>query len=175
MPAVNPANAILLALVAVLLFVAGYYTRANIRALWRTTPQYEMLPDERRFLRGQAWRRLINSGLMVVLAALLVGSYAFRLQERADELGDRRAKIRNAEGAAGAMNDQDKMFTRIYGAFWITCLLILGAILLMAAIDLLATRRYALRALRQIQSDRRAMLQRQLERYRQERGLDPEE
>ena len=39
--------------------------------------------------------------------------------------------------------------------------------------DLMATRRYALMKLRQIQTDRRAMLQRQLERYRQERGLDP--
>jgi len=165
----------LLLLVAVLLLVAGYYTRIQIRTLRRTTPEFEMLPDERRFLRSQAWRRLINSGLMIVLAGLLVTSYALRLQERADELGERRAKIRQAQGAAGQMNPQDKLFTRIYGAFWITCLLILGAILALAALDLLATRRYALRALRQIQTDRRAMLQRQLERYRQERGLEPEE
>jgi len=164
-----------LLLVAVLLLVAGYYTRIQIRTLRRTTPEFEMLPDERRFLRSQAWRRLINSGLMIVLAGLLVTSYALRLQERADELGDRRAKLRQAQGAAGAMNPQDKLFTRVYGAFWITCLLILGAILALAALDLLATRRYALRALRQIQTDRRAMLQRQLERYRQERGLGPEE
>ena len=52
----------MLALVALLVIVAGYYTRIQIRTLRRTTPQYEMLPDERRFLRRQAWRRLVNSG-----------------------------------------------------------------------------------------------------------------
>ena len=86
---------------------------------------------------------------------------------------ERREKIRQAEGAAGKMSDEDRRFTRIYGGYWITCLLLLGTILAMAGIDLMATRRYALMKLRQIQTDRRAMLQRQLERYRQERGLDP--
>src|SRR5262249_31033789 len=171
-PIVNQTDAILLGLVAVLLLVAGIYARIQIRTLRRTTPQYEMLPDERRFLRGQAWRTLANSGLMLILALLMISSTALGLQQRADELGERRQKIRQVEGAAGKMNDQDKLFTRIYGGYWITCLLLLGGILAMAAWDLLATRRYALRALRQIQTDRRAMLERQLERYRQERDGD---
>ena len=159
----------MLALVALLVLVAGYYTRIQIRTLRRTTPQYEMLPDERRFLRRQAWRRLVNSGLMLVLAGLIVGAYASGMEQRGEELGERREKIRQAEGAAGKMSDEDRRFTRIYGGYWITCLLLLGAILAMAGLDLMATRRYALMKLRQIQTDRRAMLQRQLERYRQER------
>lgn len=165
----NDINTVLLGLVAILLLVAGYYARISIRTLRLTTPQYEMLPDERRFLRRQAWRRLANSGLMVLLAGVLLGSYAFKLQERADELGDRRVKIREVEGMAGKMNDADRQFTRLYAGYWIACLLLLGVILGLAGLDLMATRRYALTKLRQIQTDRRAMIQRQLERYRQER------
>jgi hypothetical protein len=170
---VNETNA-MIALVATLLLVAGYYARVQIRTLRRTTPAFEMLPDERRFLRRQAWRRLVNSGLMLLLAGLLVGAYASGMEQRGAELGERRQKIREAEGAAGKMSDEDRRFTRIYGGYWITCLLLLGAIIAMAGIDLMATRRYALTKLRQIQTDRRAMLQRQLERYRQERGEDPD-
>ena len=164
----------MLAIVGLLLLVAGFYARIQIRTLRRTTPAFEMLPDERRFLRRQAWRRLVNSGLMVVLAGMLAGAYAFGMQQRLDELGDRRERIRQVEGAAGKMNDEDRRFTRISGGYWIGFLLLLGLILAMALVDLLATRRYALMKLRQIQTDRRAMLQRQLDRYRQERGFDPD-
>ena len=160
----------LIGLVAVLVLVAGVYTRKQIRTLYRTTPEYEMLPDERRFMRSQAWRRLANSGLMLVLAGLMASGSALGLEERADELGERRVKQRQADGVAGKMNDEDRQFSRLYGGYWITCLLLLGSILGLAGIDLMATRRYALKKLRQIQTDRRAMLQRQLERYRQERG-----
>jgi hypothetical protein len=159
---------VLIGLVAILLFVAGIYTRKQIRTLRRTTPEYEMLPDERRFLRSQAWRRLINSGVMFVLAILMSG--AVGLNQRADELGDRRAKLRQAEGLAGKMNDEDRQFSRFYSGYWIACLMMLGVILAVAGIDLMATRRYAMKKMRQIQIDRRAMLQRQLERYREERG-----
>jgi len=164
----------MLAIVALLLVVAGFYARIQIRTLLRTTPAFEMLPDERRFLRSQAWRRLANSGLMVALAGMLAGAYAFGIQKGLDELGDRREKIRQVEGAAGKMNDEDRRFTRLSGAYWIAFLLLLGVILAMAFVDLLATRRYAMMKLRQIQTDRQAMLQRQLDRYRQERGIDPE-
>jgi hypothetical protein len=166
---VNESHA-LIGLVAVLVLVAGVYTRKQIRTLYRTTPEYEMLPDERRFMRSQAWRRLANSGLMLVLAGLMASGSALGLEERADELGERRVKQRQADGVAGKMNDEDRQFSRLYGGYWITCLLLLGSILGLAGIDLMATRRYALKKLRQIQTDRRAMLQRQLERYRQERG-----
>jgi hypothetical protein len=154
-------------LVAVLLLLAGYYAQKQVRTLRKTTPYHEMLPDDRAFLRRQAWRRLVGSALMVVLAAMLFAAYASDLQARAEDLGNRHVKER-AEGQP--MSEEDKQFARIWGWYWVVFLLVLGGIVALAGVDLLATRRYGVRKLRQIQSDRRAMLQRQLERYRQERG-----
>ena len=80
------------------------------------------------------------------------------------------------EGRVEPMAPEDRQFSRFYGAYWIGTLLVLGVIVAVAGLDLWATRRYGLRKFRQIQTDRRAMLQRQLERYRQERnGLGPPE
>jgi len=158
---------IVYALVAVLLLLAAVYAVKQIRTLQRTTAYHEMLPDDRAFLRRQAWRRLVGSGLMIVLAALMGGAYVSGLQARADEVGQRRQRER-AEGQP--MSDDDRDFGRLYGGYWIGFLLVLGGLVGVAGIDLLATRRYGLRKLQQIQSDRKAMLQRQLERYRQERN-----
>ncbi|MFL5338936.1 MAG: hypothetical protein ACJ8F7_02115 [Gemmataceae bacterium] len=160
-------------LVLTLLAVAGVYTWRSIRTLRRTTLYHEMLPDDRRYLRRQGWRRLVNSVLMLLFAGLMAGSYVFGLQKRADELGERNQQAR-AEGRTDPMAPEDREFSRFYGGYWIATLLVLGAIVAIAGLDLWATRRYGLRKFRQIQSDRRAMLQRQLERYRQERdGLGP--
>ena len=46
------------ALVVVLLLIAAHYLRKSLRILRQTTPAFEMLPDERLYLRQQAWRRL---------------------------------------------------------------------------------------------------------------------
>jgi hypothetical protein len=159
--------AVMSGLVVVLLLLAGYYALKQIRTLQRTTEYHEMLPDDRSFLRRQAWRRLLGSAFMVLLAAMMSGAYLTDLQARADDLGERHLKQR-AEGQP--MSEEDKQFARIWGGYWIAFLLVLGGIVVIAGVDLMATRRYGVRKLRQIQADRRAMLQRQLERYRQERG-----
>ena len=156
-------------LVTVLLLLAGYYALIQVRTLRRTTAYHEMLPDDRSFLRRQAWRRLVGSGLMVVLASMMVAAYATNMQARAEDLGNRHVKER-AEGQE--MSEDDKQFAREWGWYWLAFMLILGGIVAVAGVDLFATRRYGVRKLRRIQSDRRAMLQRQLERYRQERGGD---
>jgi hypothetical protein len=70
------------------------------------------------------------------------------------------------------LNPQDKQFSRVFGGYWVAALLVLGVIVTIAGVDLFATRRYGLRQLRRIQDDRRAMIQRNLDRYRQERDGD---
>jgi hypothetical protein len=156
-------------LVGLLLLLAGYYGWKSVRILRRTTPQYEMLPHERQFLRKQAWRRLINSVLTLLLAGLMAVPFLTGLQTRAEQLGEERVQMR-VEGRSEPMTPEQKQFARFYASYWISTLLVLGAILLMAAIDVFATRHYAFTQLRQIQIERRAMIQRQLERWRQERN-----
>jgi len=164
--------AVICSLVTILLLLAGYYIYTQILTLRLTTAYHEMLPDDRQFLRRQAWRRLLGSGLMIILAAMMIGAYASNLQERAAEIGERHVKER-AEGQP--LSEEDKDFARLWGGYWIAFLLVLGGVIVVAGVDLLATRRYGVKKLRQIQSDRRDMLQRQLERYRQERGIDDDE
>ena len=60
-------------------------------------------------------------------------------------------------------------FGRIFAGYVIAILLLLGGIVTLAGIDFMATRRYALAQLRKIQTDRRAMLERQITRWREER------
>ncbi|HLW63897.1 MAG TPA: hypothetical protein VKS79_01175 [Gemmataceae bacterium] len=156
-------------LVGLLLLLAGYYTWKSVRILRRTTPQFEMLPPERHFLRKQAWRRLINSGLTLLLAGLMAIPFLSQMQNQAEQLGEERVQMRK-EGRSEPMTPEQKQFARFYAGYWIATLIVLGLILLLAAVDVFATRRFAFTQMRQIQADRRAMIQRQLERWRQERN-----
>jgi hypothetical protein len=156
------------ALVAVLLLIAAHYLRKSIRTLRQTTPAFEMLPDDRAYLRRQAWRRIINSALMLMLAALLVGSYVGGLQERADDIGRQREQ-QAVDGRKPPPTEEQREFGRLFAGYVIAVLMLLGGIVMLAGVDFLATRRYALTQLRKIQTDRRAMLQRQITRWREER------
>lgn len=155
-------------LAALLLLVAGYYARKAIVTLRSTTPAFEMLPDERRFLRRQAWRRLVNSSLMLVLAGFLVSAYASGMQRRADELGALRER-QQVDGQKPPLTDEQHRFSQIFLWYWIAMLAMLFAVVALAGLDLYATRRYALAQLRRIQTDRRAMMERNLARLREER------
>lgn len=156
------------ALAILLALIAWYYIRRSVRTLQTTTPAFEMLPNERRFLRRQAWRRLANSVLMLILAVLLATWYAAGINNRADQLAEERVAQR-VDGKAPPMNEEQKERGRFFAGYVIVMLSLLGVIVLMAGIDLFATRMYGLRELRQINSDRRAMLARQIDRWRQER------
>jgi hypothetical protein len=155
-------------LVVVLVAVGAYYLRKAIRVLGRTTPAFELLPEDRTYLRQQAWRRIVNSGLMFLLAAIMVGSYASGIQQRADEINRDREQAA-VEGKKPPLTPEQSEFAQLFTGVLITMLILLGLIVCIAGIDLFATRRYALTQLRRIQSDRRAMLERQLARWREER------
>ncbi len=156
-------------LVAALVGVSWYYCRKAWRTLQATGPTCEMIPEERRFLRRQAWRRLVNGGFMVALALMLAGSYVLGLQSRAEAIGlEREAKAVN--GVKPPLTPEQQQFGRLFSGYVIVLLLLLALIIFLAGIDLFATRRYAITQLRRIQDDRRAMMERQMERWRQERN-----
>jgi hypothetical protein len=155
-------------LVVILVAVGVYYLRKSVRELARTTPEFEMLPEDRTYVRRQAWRRIVNSGLMFLLAAIMVGSYASGVQERASDIAREREQAA-VGGFKPPLTQEQSEFAQLFTGLLITMLILLGLIVMLAGVDLFATRRYALTQLRRIQSDRRAMLERQLARWREER------
>jgi hypothetical protein len=185
-------NVVLAVLVALQLALAGYYGWKSVRTLRRTGPLFEMMPDERQFLRRQGWRRLVNSIFMFLFACLLPASHLSGLEARADKLGDERVKQRaeahrnSDEGNSAApdntsdgpkndrpppeMTPEQKRLAHLYAGFWIVALVLLAIILILAGIDVLATRSYAMMKLREYQADRNEQVQRELDRWRRERN-----
>jgi hypothetical protein len=120
---------------------------------------------------NQIRRRLINSGLMLVLAAQMAGAMVYteiRAQRQA-ERADARADARERGEAQAPPTAEERSFLQFYGVYWLVFLLILLAMVALALSDLLSTRRFALRAHRQIQAERREMIDRQIARLRQEK------
>jgi hypothetical protein len=151
----------------VLLAVAGYYAWRQVRTLRGLRAPDARSEDERRFLRSQAWRRIVGSGLMVIFAGLLVGSLAFNPALR--KFSDRRDQARQNDEER-VLDPEERDFAFAFGVYWIVTLLVLLAILGTALLDLLAIRRFGRRQILQIQSDRRAMIEREVARLRKDRN-----
>jgi hypothetical protein len=155
-------------LVTLLLALAGYYAWRQVQTLRGLRDAQESAPDERSYLRRRAWRRLFGSLFMVVVAGLLGGMMLF-LEERANEL-TQIGEAARARGEEPRLDADQRQLTLLYGYWIIALLLSLLAMLTMAFFDMLATRRFSLGQLRRIQGDRRAMIEREVARYRQERN-----
>lgn len=155
-------------LVLVLLFVAVLYIVRQIVALRWLRAAEEMALEERAYLHGRARRRLVTSLLLFVLGVMLAGALIY-LEAPAQQLADNRDAMRQ-QGDATPLDEEQRLFARSYLIFWILFLLILMTVIFLAALDYWATRRYALRQHRKIIDDRRAMIEREVSRLRQERN-----
>jgi len=151
-----------LVLVLGLLGLSGYFAvRQVMQLLWL---RQQVLPDEeRRYERRKAWRRLVGSGMTLVLAGLLAVLLPY-YQEVLHHLP------RPGEPPVENPSSEQKLVARVYIGGWIVLLLVLLALLALAAVDLLATRLYGLRQYRKLQADRRAMIERQANRMRRDRN-----
>jgi hypothetical protein len=153
-------------LVVGLLALAVVVGWRQVLALRRLRGESNLPPEDLRYERGKAWRRLVSSVLTLVLAGLLAGALVY-LEGPAQRVADERA-------ASGDLNKELpaelKPFARLYGYTWIALLLVLMVWVLLAGVDLWATRRWGLRQQRKLQADRRAMIQRQAARLRRERN-----
>jgi hypothetical protein len=146
-------------LLAMGLFV-GLRQVAALRRLGR-----ESLPwEEYHYERRKAWRRLSSSVLLLLMAGLLGGLQFYAA--KANQLANDRAQV--AEKDRTPPTPQQKGFLRVYIGAYIAFLILLLAVLTLAALDLWATRSYGLRQYRKLSEDRRAMIQRQVNRMRQE-------
>jgi hypothetical protein len=155
-------------LVVVLLFVAILYIVRQIQAFRRLRGAEEMPLEEHTYLHGRARRRLISSLLMFVLGIMLAGALVY-LETPAQRLVDEQA-AKEQQGDTTPPAPEKRGFLQLYTSFWLFFLLILMAVVFLAALDFWATRRYGLRQHRKIMDDRRAMIEREISRLRQQRN-----
>jgi hypothetical protein len=183
-------------LAVALAVVAGVAGWRELRALRRLREAFDLSDDERRRQRQQGRRRLLTCILMALLAVLLLGGLAF-LEARAQNLADQRDAEHLALGAStvgllaspsgqapllaaaalfpgrtddAPLTDDQRFFARLYGYYWISFLLILLALMVVTAWDLLVLRLQAQRERRQLVAERKDMIERQLGRLREERN-----
>jgi MFS family permease len=147
-----------LLLAALLLVLAGYYAlrqRNTLQAL--NSPDRGWTPEDRLYIRKQAFRRLWCSVLMAFFAVLLVGW--FFLDHAKPVLQPEQKEI-TPEQEAYAW--QVTMYVGLM-------LLVLFGIGVLAALDVAAISRFAHRKRRQLDADRQAVIESHAARYRQER------
>jgi MFS family permease len=155
-------------LVLVLLSVGILYIVRQILMLRRLRVAEEMALEERAYLHGRARRRLVTSLLLLVLGVMLAAALIY-LEAPAHQLAENRDAMRQ-QGDDTPLNEEQQLFFGSYLIFWILFLLILMAVIFLAALDYWATRRYGLHQHRKIIDDRRAMIEREVSRLRQERN-----
>jgi hypothetical protein len=154
---------------AILLVLAGYFGRQQVLALRRLRGDRELSPPDRSYMRNQAWLRLTSCTLMVVLAAMVAGAYLFGMEDRATEL----AKIVQAQRERGqeiTLTPEQQQFGKLWTSYWIVVTFLLMVVVILAAIDIWTIRRYGRRHLRQIDADRRAMVENEVAILRSQRN-----
>ena len=155
--------------VIALLSLGGYYGWKQVRTLRRLRRQPELPAEDRRYHFSQAWVRLVCCGLMVLMAAMIGGSYLFGLEKKADQLAQDQ-DVQPAEGEHPPPDAEQKQFVKLYARLWGAVLVVVMLMLFLAAYDIWAIRRYALRHHRQIQVDRREMIEKELSLFRTQRN-----
>jgi hypothetical protein len=158
-------------LVVVLLGLAGYYAWRQMQTSRAMRAAEETGPEERVYLRRQVWRRIFGCVLMVILAVMLSGQLLF-LEGPMQDLSDH-INAAQQRGEEPELTLDERNLRKFYTVWNIGLLLTLLVFLATAGVDYLSTRRFGRRQLRRIQADRRAMIERQAARLRQERNGHP--
>ncbi|HLJ95632.1 MAG TPA: hypothetical protein VKU02_20820 [Gemmataceae bacterium] len=149
-------------LVVMLLGLAAFFVWRQWQS-WRSLACADHLSfEDRRYSRTQVWRRLACSLLMLVLAGLLA-IWLFWY-------GEPVSKLMAQGGAESELEPDQKLLLGQSLTIVNLMLLVLLAIILLAGWDMLAIRHYGRRHMRQIQADRRAMIEDQIARVRSQRN-----
>jgi hypothetical protein len=127
----------------------------------------ERSSEDRRFTRSQAWRRLIGSLLMLVLAVQMVGFFVLEQPVRDLEV---QGELARGRGERPQLDPEQRRFFDFYTYYSIVFLLNLLVIIGIAAMEYFAIRRFGKQQYRQIQADRRAMIENELIRLRSQRN-----
>jgi hypothetical protein len=149
--------------IVVLVGVAGFFAWRQLRTLRALRAGPDLGPEDRLYLRSQAYRRLVGSALLVGLAGLLAGYFFWEgpLQEVRHERREQVARDRSAP-----VQPEHKRFLQEFTAYSIVLLLVLLLLLALVVVDLRAIARFGQRHRRQLREDLRATLATELARLR---------
>jgi hypothetical protein len=151
-------------LVLLLLGVAGFFAWRQLVALRSLRKQVDLSREDQRFLRQQALRRLLCCGLTLALALMLA---CWPILEGPVSHVTRADAPPPVDGQAPQLDRAD---ARAFVLYWIVFMLLVLATLVLAAVDLLAVGRYGLRQHRQLEAERKAVLQSEVARLRSRRN-----
>ena len=156
-------------LAALLLVVSCYISVQQFRSLRKLRSQTYLADEDRSYFRYQSWIRLTGCILMVILGAMVAGGYALGLNDQANELG-KAAQEQKAHGEEPTMTPEQRRIGQLFGAYWIAVLVLLMVIVLLAALDMWAIRRYGRRQLQQLEADYRAGVEKDVALLRSRRN-----
>jgi hypothetical protein len=153
-----------IALAGLLVGIAVYFALRQTQTLRQLRHDPELSIEDRRYLYRQVVRRLVGSALLLVLAAFLIGC-VFLLEPGLESLRPANPDAEVPQSAKDSL--------RPWALYVIGGLLVLLMLMILAVYDLFATARFGARHHRQLEDDRRAVLQAEVERFRRDRhGLN---
>jgi hypothetical protein len=153
----------------VLFCLAFYFGRQQLQTLRWLRTQPNLPAEDQQYARRQVKLRLIVCGLLVVLGSQVAATYLFGLEDRIRDLAQQIQKQQEANQPVH-LDPEQKALRTVYGIYWMAVLAVLATIVLLAAYDIWAIRRYGRRHLKRINDERRAMLEGQVARMRSERN-----
>ena len=147
-----------ISLAIILVFVAVFFGWRQRNTLAQLRLDQQLSSDEWRYFVKQIRRRLMCSVLLIALAGLFVGWFC---------LDHDMAALTPADGQP--LTEEAKDTLRFLTWYWIIALSVLLAVLCLAAFDFLATARFGLRRMRQLEHDRRTILEMEATKLRRRR------
>ena len=168
-------------ILAASLILAGAVTADRQRRALRALGDEQFLADEdRRYRYGQATRRMVTSGILVVIGAMIAGYYLSGMDARMNAIPERnKIGAPPPEGEPDPQAEADKQFTKLVGFYWIGVMGLVFVAVCLAVFDFWATRKYWMARYKELTADHEAKLQRDLAVYRQQKlnervpGLKP--
>ena len=165
-------------ILAAALVLVGLATAARQRKALRALADEPFLADaDRAYRRGQARRRALTSGLLVLIGGLIAIYYLSGMDARMDAIAARDKTDPDAEPDPRA--ESDRQFTKQVGFYWIGVMGLVFVAACLAVADFWATRKYWMARYKEMKADHETKLQRDLAVYRQQKlnarvpGLKP--
>jgi hypothetical protein len=152
--------------------VAGW---SQVRLQRRLQEQPFVPAEDQRYYRGQGGRRFVISVLLTIIGSMIGTYYLSGMDDRLVAIPER---LRQATAQAGehppnpaqeAEATDERRFTRLVGYYWIVVIVLLGIVVMLAGVDVIATRRYWMARYRELRADHQARLHRDLILFRQRR------
>jgi hypothetical protein len=157
-------------IVVLLVALAGYFAWRQRQTLRSLSAQTDLAPEDRVYVVAQCWRRLLGCVLMLAFSGMLAGWYVFGLNRAAEELRSQGQAAAAAEDGPRAFTPEQQRHYNLFSTYWIVASLLLMALVGLACTDIWAIRRYGMRHLRRLRSDRKEAIAKEIALYRSRRN-----